>query len=110
MMYLMAPLSLTGSRTGSQFLAPRSLFCWRVKPVEGEGHETVRALPGPAEMLREGGGGSYCTVPLIELTAPWSSRAVTVRELAPTSSGTVKLMFGLAPQLLQTVTAEPPFN
>src|ERR1051326_80341 len=105
------PLSFTGSNTGSQFAEPTSLTCWRVKPIAVEGHEIITVFVRVSEMARLGGSGSSTWIlPLTEVVFPWSSRAVTVRLFAPIASGGVKLKFGLAPQLLQTVIGAPPFN
>ena len=43
-----------------EFVVLRSAFCWRMKPVDGEGHETVAALADVGRMVNSGVPG-VCT-------------------------------------------------
>ena len=38
-----------------QFVVARFVFCWRVKPGEGAGHEITAVLPLVMEIVRVGG-------------------------------------------------------
>ena len=56
MMYLMMPLS-TGAGPATQLAGLRSLFCWRLHPVEGEGQETIVVLVVVSVMVKSGAPG-----------------------------------------------------
>ena len=57
MMNLFVPLSVTVCGVATQVVALRSPFCCNVKPVEGDGHETMAVLVGVSRMLSSGAPG-----------------------------------------------------
>src|SRR5262245_41094431 len=59
-MNLFVPLSLTDCGAVIQLVAFRSAFCWRMNPVEGDGHETTAALGAASRMVSSGAPG-VCT-------------------------------------------------
>ena len=56
MMNLFVPLSVADPAE-VQLVVRKSVFCWSVKPVEGEGHETTTALVAVRVIVRSGAPG-----------------------------------------------------
>ena len=62
MMYLIVPLSVGEVATLLQFTeATLFVFCCNVKPVEGDGHETIAVFVGVMVMASNGAPGDCTT-------------------------------------------------
>ena len=62
MINLFVPSSLMGSEGAAQLGVVRLAFCWRTKPADGDGHETIALLVLVNVMLSIGAPGVGTTV------------------------------------------------